>query len=121
MLSVAFGAAALIALRSFVSAARWSFGATARYSSTVLAGAPFAGAFFTAGFLVVLVGMANHLPQMSLLRTFRKVVFAVAIECEHDPAHALDAPARPAGLSLMGVEPRCGVHLQHSAPLRRRI
>src|SRR5687768_6159564 len=120
MLSVALGAAALIALRSFVSAARWSCGAAARYSSTVLAGAVFAGALFTVGFFVVLVAMANHL-RVSLLRTFRQVVFAVAIEGEHDPTHALDAPARPAGLSLMRVEPRCGVHLQHRASLGRRI
>src|SRR5687767_13873710 len=63
MLSVALGAAARIALRSFVSAARLSFGAAARYSSTVLAGAVFAGAFFTAGFFVVFVAITTHLPS----------------------------------------------------------
>src|SRR5688500_5803468 len=103
MLSVALGAAALIALRSVVSAARLSFGAAARYASTVLAGAVFAGAFFAVGLFVVLVAMANRLSQVSLLRAFRQLVLAVAIEGEHDPAHALDAPARPAGFSLMGV------------------
>jgi hypothetical protein len=36
MPSVAFGAAALIVLRSFMSAARLSFGAAAMYSATVL-------------------------------------------------------------------------------------
>src|SRR5688500_2504805 len=99
MLSVALGAAALIALRSFVSAARLSFGAAATYSSTVFAGAGFASAFFfAAGFLVVLVAMRStslREPTSSLRR-----VFAVAIEREHDPAHSLDAPARPAGFSL---------------------
>lgn len=58
MSSVAFGAAALIVLRSFVKAARCSFGAEAMYSSAVFAGAVIAderfvgAAFFFASFAV---------------------------------------------------------------------
>src|SRR6266850_973164 len=63
MISFAFGAAALIVLRSFVKAARLSLGAAAMYSSTFFAGALmadelFAGAaFLSAGFFFV--GMSH--------------------------------------------------------------
>src|SRR3989442_5076476 len=54
MPSVAFGAAALIVSRSFMSAARLSFGAAAMYSATV-----FWRAVFAAGFFFVSVAMRS--------------------------------------------------------------
>src|SRR6058998_1646065 len=64
MPSAAFGAAALIVLRSLPSAARWSGGAAARYSLTV-----FALVAILAGGLVVLVTMAIDLPPESIVRS----------------------------------------------------
>src|SRR5438552_6328224 len=109
MPSVAFGAAALIVWRSFMSAARLSVGAAAMYSATF-----FGRAVFAAGFFFVSVAMAIQPPSGSLL-------LPLAIEGQQDPAHAFDAAARPARLSLKRVKSRCGVHLQHRAPLRRCI
>ena len=50
-----------------------------------------------------------------------RVADVAVIEGEQDPAHAVDAAARPAGLPLARVESWCGVHLQYGAPPWQRI